>query len=528
MATSQDMNPNERALYDLADRVNAPGYSVDPFLAAAALPQNVAPPVMKLTGKTADIERTFDEGAAADVGRGDNKVTGPVIFASPAVATNNASLATSQSILTNLGDQLRVAQEQFGNDPIRFAEEVAKIESSVVAKKADFFKEAQAQAYVTYGVPDLEKNLAVNKQKDNAPWFRQKYGMVDSDETIAAQTKLAAMKNAADGSIRESLLSNQIYQHLDAYHKTFAKLAEGTLASSVNRQEQMRTQAAMEYSSYTVEERDLLDKAIGNSTKDPSMAFSRIRLMSPDKKKALNEVVIGGHKSVPQLALAGNPFAQNVAMTTETEVFGDRAVAEKKISEIVNISSSNDAAMKALAAMGAPKDAMAAASAVLGPAAKVTGKAATEDAARYRQKIALEYAAIQTQRNFDSDVLSLRSDLPLPVFLQAARGDPKQNPTGKINIDAAIAIAMRAPTIQEKQVNRDALVAFYGDAASRQNKSMFFKVNPLSAEKLQTKISLMGIFGQALSKVGDALPDFGVPDWSQSELESYMNQSVNR
>jgi len=451
-----------------------------------------------------------------------------MLFATPQTAPNNASLPGSMSIISNLGDQLRQAQELYSGDPIRFAEEVSKIESTVAAKKVDFFKEAQARAYVTYGIPDLERNLAVNKEKDNAPWFRQKYGMVDSDETIAAQTKLAAMRNAADGSIRELLATNTAYQQLDTYHKTFAKLAEGSLNSSVNRQEKLRVEAAAEYASYTVEERDLLDKAVGNTTKDPAMVFARTRLMSPDQKKMLNSVIVGGHKAVPLLALSGNPFAQNVALATETEVFGDRTVAEKKLSEIAGIAASNELAMKTLVNMGAPKDVVANAGSLLGPAAKVTGKAASEDAARKRQEIATAYAAMQTQKTFDSDVLSLKSDLPIPAFLQAARNDPKQNPTGKINIETASALAMKAPTMQERQANRDALVAFYGNAAERQNKSLFFKVHPLSAEKLQTKISLMGIFGQAVSKVGDALPSFGVPDWSQSDLESYMNQSVNR
>lgn len=449
-------------------------------------------------------------------------------FITPAAVPNNGSLPGSQDIISSLGNQLRQAQELYSGDPIRFAEEVSKIESTVAAKKVDFFKEAQAQAFVTYGIPDLEKNLAANKAKDNAPWFRQKYGMVDSDETIAAQGKLAAMKNAADGSIRESLLSNKTYQELDTYHKTFAKLAEGSLNSSINRQEKLRVEAAAEYASYTVEERDLLDKAIGNTERKPEMVFARTRLMSPDQKKMLNAVIVGGAKAVPQLALAGNPFAQNAALATETEVFGDRSVAEKKLSEVTAIASSNEQAMKTLINMGAPKDVIANASSLLGPQAKVTGKAASEDAARKRSEIAVKFAELQTQKNFDSDILSLKSDLPVPAFLQAAKGDPKQNPTGKIDRKLAIALANKAPTIQERQANISALTDFYGSAATRQNKSLFFKVNPLSAETLKTQATLMGVLGQATAKVGDMLPDFGVPDMTGGNLEAYMNQSVNR
>lgn len=506
MAISQDMNPNERALYELADRVNSPGYSIDPFLAASALPQNVAPPVMKLTGKIADIERTFDEGAARDAKRGDNTVTGPILFASPQGAQTNMSLPGSQEIIINLGNQLREAQEKYSNDPIRFAEEVSKIESTVAAKKVDFFKEAQARAFTTYGIPDLEKNLAANKEKDNAPWFRQKYGMVDSDETIAAQTKLAAMKTAADGSIRESLLSNKTYQELDTYHKSFAKLAEGSLNSSINRQEKLRVEAAAEYASYTVEERDLLDKAVGNTTKDPAMVFARTRLMSPDQKKMLNSAIVGGHKAIPSLALSGNPFAQNVALATETEVFGDRTVAEKKISEIAGIAASNELAMKTLINMGAPKDVVANAGSLLGPQAKVTGKAASEDAARKRQEIATAYAAMQTQKTFDSDVLSLKSDMPVPAFLQAARNNPAKNPTGKISLETASALAMRG-TPEEQKRNRDELVNFYGNAAEKQNKSLFFKVHPLSAEKLKVKIALSSMASDFFNSAG--LPGLG-------------------
>ena len=506
MAISQDMNPNERALYELADRVNSPGYSIDPFLAASALPQNVAPPVMKLTGKIADIERTFDEGAARDAKRGDNTVTGPILFASPQGAQTNMSLPGSQEIIINLGNQLREAQEKYSNDPIRFAEEVSKIESTVAAKKVDFFKEAQARAFTTYGIPDLEKNLAANKEKDNAPWFRQKYGMVDSDETIAAQTKLAAMKTAADGSIRESLLSNKTYQELDTYHKSFAKLAEGSLNSSINRQEKLRVEAAAEYASYTVEERDLLDKAVGNTTKDPAMVFARTRLMSPDQKKMLNSAIVGGHKAIPSLALSGNPFAQNVALATETEVFGDRTVAEKKISEIAGIAASNELAMKTLITMGAPTDGVANAGSLLGPQSKVTGKAASEDAARKRQEIATAYAAMQTQKTFDSDVLSLKSDMPVPAFLQAARNNPAKNPTGKISLETASALAMRG-TPEEQKRNRDELVNFYGNAAEKQNKSLFFKVHPLSAEKLKVKIALSSMASDFFNSAG--LPGLG-------------------
>lgn len=429
-----------------------------------------------------------------------------MLFATPQTAPNNASLPGSMSIISNLGDQLRQAQELYSGDPIRFAEEVSKIESTVAAKKVDFFKEAQARAYVTYGIPDLERNLAVNKEKDNAPWFRQKYGMVDSDETIAAQTKLAAMRNAADGSIRESLLSNKTYQELDTYHKTFAKLAEGSLNSSINRQEKLRVEAAAEYASYTVEERDLLDKAVGNTTKDPAMVFARTRLMSPDQKKMLNSVIVGGHKAVPLLALSGNPFAQNVALATETEIFGDRTIAEKKISEIAGIAASNELAMKTLVNMGAPKDVIANAGSLLGPAAKVTGKAASEDAAKKRQEIATAYAAMQTQKTFDSDVLSLKSDLPIPAFLQAARNNPAKNPTGKISLGTASALAMRG-TPEEQKRNRDELVAFYGNAAEKQNKSLFFKVHPLSAEKLKVKIALSSMASDFFNSAG--LPGLG-------------------
>ena len=129
------MNANEEALYGLLKRTNAPGYSIDPFLAAAALPQNQASAIQTFTGQAADDERAKDIAAAQAAGRSDNMVMGGQ--PSPQAPTLSSAVPQGgQTLLSNLDSQLQQAQAATDSrEAIKF---LSLAEGSIAATKAEF------------------------------------------------------------------------------------------------------------------------------------------------------------------------------------------------------------------------------------------------------------------------------------------------------------------------------------------------------------------------------------------------------
>jgi len=432
--------------------------------------------------------------------------------------TSPTSVPAATDLLSSIDEQLKQAVAE--PDAMKAAQHLSTVRGAIAAEDARFFKEAQATAYAEFGVQRLSETLQQNMQMDRAtPAYYQKYGDADSDETAAVRKQLMTAKAAADGSIPERLKGNPTYTSLIAKAKTTEALITDTVTKGLSKEADLDRKASEFYYSMPGDQKILFDKAIGNTDSDPRMAMANVARFArvPWQMQQLEQVLQGGERAVPSLALAGNIFAKKIALDAETKIFGDKEVAAKKLREVEKIAmDSNEAAAawkqlkmdKGFSARVGPEKIKAQDTAVSMMIAKAGsgGKQAQQEYASLRASIAEDFANIKAQTDFDGDILALRNDkgIQAPSWLAEAGKDPA---VGKIDKVKAMALVNKAPTMQEKQSRMNQLVEFYGAAAERQQGSLFFRVNPLVKEQLKVEISLFSVVGDFFSRTG--LPDLG-------------------
>lgn len=440
----------------------------------------------------------------------------PKLRASTVVSSPQLPAATN--LLESVDAQLKQAIAE--PDPMKAAQHLSTVRGAIAAEDARFFKEAQSTAYAEFGVQRLSEVLDQNIRMDrNTPAYVQKYGDADSDETAAVRRQLQAAKAAADGSIAERLKGNPTYQSLMAKAKTTEALITDTVTKGLSKEADLDRKASEFYYSMPPEQKTLFDKAIGNTDSDPRMAMATVARFAriPGQMQQLEAVLQNGEKAIPSLALSGNIFAKKIALDTETKVFGDKEIAAKKLREVEHISTDTQAAVEAwkqlkldkgFSARVGPEKIKAQDQAVSMMIAKAGSgnKQAQQEYASLRSSIAEDFAHIKAQKDFDSDILSLRNDkgIQAPVWLAEAGKDPA---VGKIDKTKAIALVNKVPSIEERKQRMKELVEFYGAAAERQQGSMFFRVNPLATESLKVETVLSDMFAGFFNRTG--LPGLG-------------------
>ena len=421
------------------------------------------------------------------------------------------SSTASADIIGNMEMRLRQLQETSSGDPIALSRGLAQLDSDVAMKKADMYNEVRSLNMAKYNVPQLQKALQDSINLDTqTPGFREKYGSVDSEETLTVRSQLNQAMAAADGAVNESLKGNPVYQSLDTAAGTFRKTAEALIFKNMAKDEQVTEAAKDAYNRYTPEQQKTWDTAIGNTNSDPVMAIAHYKALPAKGKEELNQVVEGGTVAVPALTLSGNVFAKRIAIAKETEVSGDPILAAAKVENLVKIASDSTTAFNAYETMKktgliSPADAK-----VLDLQIKTTldprtsagaPKAEVEKLSRF---IAMKVARVETTKAFNSNITQLSNDegIPLPGFLAQASNSPAFSGK-KMTLDDAITVANAAPSTQERQKNLNDLGVYYSAAVKKQNKSPLFTIDPLAVEQLKAKAVLQGfnLFG----KMGESL-----------------------
>lgn len=226
------------------------------------------------------------------------------------------------------------------------------------------------------------------------------------------------------------------------------------------------------------------------------------------------ELMQGGEKAIPSLALKGNIFAQKVLLDNEAAIFGGKEAAVAKISKLNDILQNNQVAAAAYTDLknagklgtGPEVEKQAADLKTLLAAGEAAGKENKQAAALRRVEIAQLVAKHTAEKDFNSDIIGLRtkSSMPVPVWLQQAAD---ASPGAKISKTDAIRLAQAAPSMEERRIRLAELVAFYDGAVQTQNKSLLFGVSPLASDQLKAEASLKEVFGSFLQRTG--LPGLG-------------------
>ena len=460
--------------------------------------------------------------------------SGPAAYGQPATAGVPAMLhsaTASEDIISNMEARLRTLQETSGGDPIALSKGLAQLDADVAMKKADMYKEARSLNMAKYSVPQLQKALQDSINLDSkTPGFREKYGNVDSEETVTVRSQLNQAMAAADGAVTESLKENPTYQSLDTAAGTFRKTAEALLFKNMAKDEQVTEAAKDAYNRYTPEQQKTWDIAIGNTKSDPVMAIAHYKALPAKGREELNQVVEGGAAAVPALTLSGNVFAKRIAIEKEAEVSGNPMVAAAKIENLVKIASDSTVAFNAYETMKktgliSPADAKVLDLQVKSTLDPRTSKGASKDeVAKLSRFIAMKVAREETTKSFNSDITQLPNDagIPLPGFLAQARNSPTFSGK-KMTLDDAITVANSAPSTQERQKNLNDLGIYYSAAVQKQNKSPLFTVDPLAVEQLKAKAVLQGF--NFFGRVGEAIaPDVAKVQGKFQRLgEGYSN-----
>lgn len=507
------MNANEEALYSLLERTNAPGYQMDPFLAAAALPQNQAPVIQTFTGQAADDERAKDIAAAQAAGRSDNMVMGGQ--PSPQAPTLSSAVPQGgQTLLSNLDSQLQQAQAATDSrEAIKF---LSLAEGSIAATKAEFQKEAESAAMAEYGIPSIQADIEKQRQiAQSNPYYVKLYGSADSDEVIQGEARLRAAKAGAEASALKRLQTNPTYAALMAKAELQKKLTEHHVMKLRGREDLADQEAESFIYSRPVEQQKLLYQALGVTDQDTRAASTSYKNLPAQRKGELNQLLQQGERAVPTLALSGNIFAERVAVDNEAKVFDSRDIALSKLKEVKAIASSDAAAATALAELSKDPAFLTSKTAeqqavlkkyVMEAKTGTSGKEQQAEHAKIRTDIARWDAGVKSQAEFDSDLTKLQNNanLQVPSFLREAQADPH---TGIITKDKAVELVHKAPNVQEKQRRAAELVAFYDAAVKKRADSFYFSVNPLAPEQLKARIGLFGASGDWLKRAG--LPGLG-------------------
>lgn len=472
------LNDNEAALYALAERSQTPLWARDPVMYAVTLGSSV----YNTDGSLPDTPFKVAEGEAPKL---------------------RASMPSQgDEIFRNIDEQV-AGLETLAGDREAFISGLARVQSSIAAKEADFRKEAQTQAAIKTGVKDFEKALQDSIMMDrNTPEWVAQYGTADSDETIQARKNLIAAQNAAMGASDNFLRENPAYGAFRSYAETKLKGAEAMFVKGMDRQEKLEFQADVVMSGYMPEQRQALAEISGFQTPVEQWKFMEAQ---GNNKKFLQETISASPKELPVLALSGNPYARRLVEKKEGAVLGE-AEAGRLLGELDKIVSDPVEANKKMVDFNAnagiskekqKENADKAAKALL----QATSGTASDkkEAAMFRMDLAKNYASYLAQTKFDSDMLALRgkSKERLPAFLDEASKDQK---TGPLTKEKAIILAKQAPTVQEQQKRINQLVAYYGSAAETQNRSLLFKIEPLAPEKLRVEATMAG-YG-TLGKIG--------------------------
>lgn len=492
-----------------------------------------------LEGAAADLERllAIEEAQQAETrGYRPNTVSGQGAKLTPSpIESPTPIVKPVQGLMDEINSKLKDASEV--TDTLKAASLIGDVKGAIAREAAKFQKETRSIAAAEFGVPSLEATLQNSVLLDDqSPGYRQKYGTADSDETAKVRSQLMQAKAAADSSINERLAGNSNYQELMNKAKATETMLTHRISKNIDIDTKRQLEAEEFYYTRPPEQRKLMDEILGNTQGDPRVAAANMKVLqaNPEMKKQFSQVLENPETLIPSLALSGNVFAKRVLLERESKVAGPE-VAQKKLKQLEDISKDNIAALSVFSEMKAagayPKGAEFEAlekrlKTSLGPAGG-TSKQDQEIAAQARRDIAVKAARYITEKEFNSDIMALRNkaSFPPPDWLQAAAASGK---VGKIDKGAAIALVNMAPTVEERRIRQAELTAYYDSAVKQQNTSMIFQVSPLSTEQMKAEITLSGVLGNALTRVGNLLPSFGAPEMSGTRLQEYMKQSAER
>lgn len=490
MLIPPEASANERALYDLADRTNAPGYSIDPMLLAS----------LNAGKDKENMQNIYDAANKARAAKETPVVQKPALLSAP-----SASLVASGGtlggtlggidIMGNLDDQIKKLREQAGDDPDKLAAGFANIETAIAAKKADLYKEAQTYVHTKYGIPTLEAQLAQQEANDKAHplWLKYK---TDSDETAAARAKVMAARNAADGGIREKLLGDTVYQSLEAKTSVLGKVAGSIVQGSMNWNEKKDREAAEFVTSLGPEGEKNMKILLPQDFQDnPRGIFSYIKGRNQKEANDILTALKAAPDEIPKMALSGSLSARKILNAKEHEATGGKSKA--LLDAGYGIADNSKLAMEAFETMrkaglysGVDDKVLNNTKSFLGPVLLDAKDEHKAQAAKERQDIAIKYMKWQNIKTFNSDVSQIPSDAATPAFLMKALADPLVNTNGKISIDQAKVLARQAPDIPTAQAQINELATWYDLGAKKYSKSALFAIPVFEVEKLKTEAAM--------------------------------------
>ena len=414
-----------------------------------------------------------------------------------------------ETLISNLDSQLQQAQAATDSqEAIKF---LSLAKGSIAATKAEFQKEAESAAMAEYGIPAIQADIEKQRRiAQSNPYYVKLYGSADSDEVIQGEARLRAAKSAAEASTAKRLQTNPTYQALITKADLQEKLTEHHVMKLRGKEDQADAEAESLVYGMPTEQKKLMYQALGVPDGDNRAAVAARKMMPPARRSEFDQLLQGGERAVPTLALSGNIFAERVAIDNEAKVFDSRDIALSKLKEVKAIASNDAAAATALAELSKDPKFLASKSPeqqavlkkyVMEAKTGTANKEQQAEHAKIRTDIARWSAVQKSQAEFDSDITKIQTNgVPIPSFLAVAKEDPK---TGIITKAKTIELVHAASTAQERQARQNELVAFYNAGVKKRADSFYFSVSPLASEQLKAQIGLFGAMGQGVTKIQD-------------------------
>ena len=419
----------------------------------------------------------------------------PVQATAPTLQTASGD---APDFLTNLDNQFKTLKAAAETDPSVLIQGIERISGSIAAKEADIVKEVTAQTYAKYNVPQLSKQLEMEKAADRRDPNYKRH-MTDSAITNQAEKNLQNALALAHGSLSTELASNAALQSFKASTTAFKTMLVDVYQSNMNSEQKLKDSMALRkekmtetYDSFSPETKGMISTITGVPVGDVVKTMSTLVIRHAGDKD-MNALLEGGESEVPKLALLGNKYAKVLVAKREVDGLGiPLPVAKQQLSIVENVMNNPAEALRVYKLSNPTQDQLKVANSLLSPAAKIdkTNAAAAKE---MQMTIASDLASRIATEIIDKDVTNLKNDrgIQIPPFLAEAKASTKYN-NGPINKTDAITIANMAPTIPERQANLNQLEAYYGAAIDRQGKSYLFKPQPFQKEAFKAQAVMQG------------------------------------
>lgn len=393
-------------------------------------------------------------------------------------------------LLKTINDNLLLADQE--PSAIKAFTHIANMNAAIAKTKADFTKEAQATAFATYQIPQLEEALRFSEQKDRAHPLWEQYQR-DTPETAEIRQRLSSSKSAANASMDESLASNPVYSSMLTKAASLAKAGESILSKKLNKEQAYELEAERFTRGIGVEGHARLATLFPDQAGDPIALMAAVEL-SPKKREVLGMLDVP-QEQLPVLAFRGNNTALNYISAHETKI--GRKENAALIAEGFQITQNAGKAAEALNYLSQRglfngkqgrimKEEYEAA---LIPALQ-TNQEAREASARKISDIASTYVRLKAADVFNSNIMGKSPVGTAPAWLVEDSLNAAVSPDGRVSIDQAVGLAFKAKTREERQVRSQELIKYYETILNQPaNSKSLFPIDPFELNRIKAKIA---------------------------------------